>query len=640
MLIPLGHEQTSVRRLPWVTFTIMGLCVAIFVAMAPGEHRIEMETFLRLQQSLVYYSFHPYLEIAPRFRSVVVNQIGEDQAFVFSEQMRRSGPQPPDDPAQLERQQQRFDAIVNAYFARVDSSLLSRFGLVPTRFDAAHLVTYQFLHVGWVHLVFNLLMLFVVAPFVEDVWGRPIFAAFYLAAGATAGVMFAVRYPDLQTPLVGASGAIAGVMGAFLIRFFKSRIRFLVWLGLPVGPFGAPAWIIFPLWFAFQLFSAQSLDRQLPEGSGVAFWAHVWGFVFGVVFAAGMAQLRIEQRWLYRAIESKVTMLDNTLVDQAVGRARAGDTAGAMAKLEALLAGEPDNIDAVVALWNLGVASRQTSRAGPLMVKVIENAIRSGDTLFAMNHWGNLLDVDPLEFEIEPLLAVRVAEILEADRRTEQAHRTLELAHSRTSDETPIAVVLKIARLALIMDAPEALEMVDAALARTDIPADARPELDVARWALAGRRSEAEDEAQKATPPPPRYLQVTVAVPIAVNNRMLSVDVRGMHRQIVFSTVKAISVVGIAREGRRPVAVIDLLLDSPASDVLDPRTVRLFGDSFDPRILVGGDDPRRAFRDFLRLIIESSGAEELPDPEAARANPFRSYPSLEAYELDILGVAS
>jgi membrane associated rhomboid family serine protease len=639
MLIPLGHEQTSVRRLPWVTFAIMGLCVVIFVLMAPSEHQSDMVSFLRLQQCLSYYTMHPYLEMEPRFHTVFVNQVGEDQARLFAEHMRQSGPGPPKNPARLQYQQDRFDWLIEAYFREMDTSLLGRFGLVPSRFNASHLVTYQFLHVDGLHLIFNLLMLFVVGPFVEDVWGRPIFAAFYLAAGAAAGVMFAVRYPDLQLPLVGASGAIAGVMGAFLVRYFRSKIRFFVWLGVPVGPFGAPAWIIFPLWFAIQLFSAQSLERQLPEGGGVAFWAHVWGFAFGVVFAAAMAQLRIEQRFVNHAIEAKVTMLDNTAVDQAVDRARAGDSVGAIAELEAVIAEDPSNVDAIVALWNLSTAAGQASRATPLMVEVIESAVRGGDTQFAMNHWENLLDLDAQELDVDPLLAVRIAEILEADRRFEPSHRTLELAHARTSDDTPIAVVLKIARLALMMDLPEALDMVDAALARTDIPSDARPELDVARWALAGRRAGIDDEAE-TVPPPPRYLQVTVAVPIAVNNRMLSVDVRGMHRQVVFSTVKAISVAGIAREGRRPVAVVDLLLDPPTSDVLDPRSVRLFGDSFDPRTLVGGEDPRRAFRDFLKLIIESSGAEELPDPDAARANPFRSYPSLEAYELDILGVIS
>ena len=68
MLIPLGHEQTSVRRLPWVTFGIMALCVVVFILMAPDEHRNQMESFLSLHQALGYYTQHPYLEMGDRFR--------------------------------------------------------------------------------------------------------------------------------------------------------------------------------------------------------------------------------------------------------------------------------------------------------------------------------------------------------------------------------------------------------------------------------------------------------------------------------------------------------------------------------------------------------------------------------------------
>ncbi len=113
---------------------------------------------------------------------------------------------------------------------------MHRYGLVPADLKPLNFVTYQFFHVGWIHLIFNLLFLFLTGPFIEDVWGRRFFGSLLSSGGAFAGLMFAIRFPELQTPLVGASGAIAAVMGAFLVRFLKSKIRFILWIFVPAGP--------------------------------------------------------------------------------------------------------------------------------------------------------------------------------------------------------------------------------------------------------------------------------------------------------------------------------------------------------------------------------------------------------------------
>ncbi|MEJ2190327.1 MAG: hypothetical protein P8Y93_13140 [Acidobacteriota bacterium] len=94
----------------------------------------------------------------------------------------------------------------------------------------------------------------------------------------------------------------------------------------------------------------------------------------------------------------------------------------------------------------------------------------------------------------------------------------------------------------------------------------------------------------------------------------------------------------MAREGRKPVVVVDLLLDSPWGDRETLRIVRLTSDSFDPRGLVGGDDAMAAFRTLLDHLLKVSEAVPLPDPDAARGRPFRSFPSFEAYHREVLGV--
>ncbi len=648
MIIPLGHEQTSVRRLPWVTFSIIVACTVTFILMAPGEHEQQMLGFLRLHQALGYFTQHPYLEIDERFLQIFAIELGDEKAVAFAEHMRRDGPRAPSDPERLQWEQRRFDTILDAYHRGLQESLLYRFGLVPVRLEAADLVTYQFLHTGWFHLLLNLLMLWVVAPFVEDVWGRPLFVAFYLAAGAVAGLMYAVRYPALEVPLVGASGAIAGVMGAFLVRYFRSQVRFLLWLGVPVGPFQAPAWVILPGWFGIQLLSAQAMDAVLRRsgGGGVGFWAHVWGFAFGVVFAAVMAHFRIEDRFIHQAIEDKVTLLENPAVDRAVAKARTGDVEGALEALQHEVAKQPDNVDAAMALWNLAVAHGETARAVEPMVRAILGALRSDDSGFVVSHWEEVLVHVP-EVEIDPLAAVRIAEILDQEQRVVSAVETLELARQRASSSTPAAVLLRMARLGLLLEAPSIEAMVRAALEHPETPADARPELEVAMWGLArgGRvRGAAGPPADRppATDPAAAtsrtaVLEVTEAVPLALDGHLLRVDCSGHSRELDLREVQAVAVGVVARPGSKPIGVLDLLLDQPGA-AGGARSLRVTSDGFDPRTMVGGEELWAAFRLFAVKILDASVAVPLPDWDAARGQPFRSYPSLGAYQRQVLGI--
>jgi membrane associated rhomboid family serine protease len=648
MIIPLGHEQTSVRRLPWVSFAIMTLCVLTFVLIAPSEHRNQMESFVRLHQALAYFTQHPYLEVDRGFQRIFARDFGVEESAEFVAYMREVGPQPPEDPAQLDREQQRLDALVEGYHRCLRNSILSRFGLVPAELRLTDFFTYPFLHAGWMHLFFNLLLLFVIAPFIEDVWGRPLFAIFYLSAGAVAGAMFAVRYPELELPLVGASGAVAGVMGAFLVRYLRSRIRFVLWIVVPIGPLQAPAWILFPMWFAFQLASAQVMESHLPEGGsgGVAFWAHVWGFAFGVVVAWAMAYFRIEERYLHPSIESKITMLDNVAVERALARAHEGDSDWALAALEREIAAEPNNIDAAMALWNLGVSRGRADRAAGPIVRAIAGAVRSGDREFVVTHWEEVLMHHP-GVRVEPLLAVRIAEILDGNQREMSAAETLEIALRCVVPSTPGAVLLRMAKLGLAIDASGVESMVRAALAHPDVPPEARPELEVALWGFSKERSLPSVQAGTAKLARPVFapgadtmigIQVTEAVPFAIEGHQLTVDCSGFFQHIDLRTVRTVAAGLLARRGRRPVALLDLLFERPGEHSGALSTVRIFSDRFDPRALVGGTEAMQAFWVFAARVLEASRAVALPSPEGARGAPSASFASLAEYHCQVLGV--
>ena len=139
------------------------------------------------------------------------------------------------------------------------------------------LITSQFLHAGWAHIIFNMLFLWVFGNNVEDRLGRIRFLPFYLLCGVLAALTQALVSASEQAPLVGASGAIAGVLGGYIMLFPRAR----VWTWIPpIFVFPIPAWVTLGLWFAFQLFYAAGSTQV---GGGVAYFAHIGGFVAGLL---------------------------------------------------------------------------------------------------------------------------------------------------------------------------------------------------------------------------------------------------------------------------------------------------------------------------------------------------------------------
>ncbi len=138
-------------------------------------------------------------------------------------------------------------------------------------------LTSMFMHGSWVHIIGNMWFLWIFGDNVEDIAGKIGYLAFYLVSGLAAAGMQIVAGPDSTVPMVGASGAIAGILGAYVYLFPRARVRCLWILIFYVTFIDLPAWLLLGLWFVSQFF--------LPLGSGVAWMAHVGGFVTGIVLA-------------------------------------------------------------------------------------------------------------------------------------------------------------------------------------------------------------------------------------------------------------------------------------------------------------------------------------------------------------------
>ena len=173
---------------------------------------------------------------------------------------------------------------------------ICKFGLIPSvlleyktfstcselnQFGYMSILSSMFLHGGWMHILGNMLFLWVFGGNVEDTMGSFRFFIFYILAGISAAATQIITNVESIVPMIGASGAIGGVMGAYLILFPKVKVHILVPLLIIFWTFRVPAFVMLGYWIILQLF--EGLSSYGSNGGGVAFWAHIGGFLFGII---------------------------------------------------------------------------------------------------------------------------------------------------------------------------------------------------------------------------------------------------------------------------------------------------------------------------------------------------------------------
>jgi membrane associated rhomboid family serine protease len=183
-----------------------------------------------------------------------------------------------------------FDELRVGAFADPRAQFLMAHGLVPARFSWMSAVTAMFLHAGWFHLGGIMLSLWIFGDNVEDRMGHGRFIVFYLTSGLVANLAQTAAAPGALVPLVGASGAIAAVMGAYLVLFPHSRILVLIPLIIFFDVIEVPAVFFLGFWFLLQLLGGVGSLAQAGSTGGVAFWAHAAGFLTGLAGAWVLAR--------------------------------------------------------------------------------------------------------------------------------------------------------------------------------------------------------------------------------------------------------------------------------------------------------------------------------------------------------------
>jgi len=169
------------------------------------------------------------------------------------------------------------------------------YGVVPGNFHAATLVTSMFLHASWSHILGNMWYLWIFGDNVEDRFGHVAFIVFYLLCGVAAAAGQILMNAGSMLPTIGASGAIAGVMGAYFVMYPQSRVLTLIPIFFYFDIVELPAIALLGFWFLLQLFSAGAVAATAGTGGGVAFAAHVAGFLVGM--GAAFIFKRRDARW-------------------------------------------------------------------------------------------------------------------------------------------------------------------------------------------------------------------------------------------------------------------------------------------------------------------------------------------------------
>jgi membrane associated rhomboid family serine protease len=379
MLIPLRHENMQGRRWPVITFGIIALNVIAFL----GTHGTIDKQGAELGQVKIHLvllaAMHPELKV-PEKAQEFVTYVQTKNTPLWKEAQRPSRDVFDGWDARIRMQddsidlQQEMDSLGDSYTKLNSESLLSKYAFIPAHPALLSLLTANFLHGGWLHLIGNMWFLWLAGAILEDTWGRLIYPAFYLLAGVLAFQVHAMVNVGSFTPTIGASGAIAGLMGAFLVRFPTVKIEMGYLLLYRFYRFKMAAYWLLPVWLLMEIL----YGSVFGQSSGVAHWAHVGGFAFGALIAIAIQKTGLE-RMAEKGIQEKISWVSHPLLAEASEQMEKGQLDPAAASLQKLLLEKPQSIDAYRMLQRIYWQKNDLPAQREALAKLLGLEIKAND---------------------------------------------------------------------------------------------------------------------------------------------------------------------------------------------------------------------------------------------------------------------
>lgn len=402
LLLPIGHDRQVTKRLPLITLLLICTNIVVFIYTETVGAQQNARKSLALKALLEFTEAHPEVKLEAtakdRLTRMAELELDEMEVFIRQEKLLKSLQGKPaetsasitiDDRTMLEQESLRLGA---SFVAAYDEYYGYKYGFIPA-FHKSSLLNYfscLFLHGGVLHILGNMLFLFLAGIAMEDAWGRGFYTLFYLAAGVAATATHAFTAPESKVFLVGASGAIAGLMGAFMVRYFKARIKFFYFVIFKAGTFKAPAYVMLPLWIALEL--KDTFIASDANQSGVAFWAHIGGFFFGAVVGALVHYSGLGNWLAPKNIGRASSFGTGNAIHEAVSHMQAGESDEAIRKLKQRLDAVPNDDKACLALAKVygELGQRQAEIAG--YVRLIRLLLQKNQVNEALQAYSSLLE--------------------------------------------------------------------------------------------------------------------------------------------------------------------------------------------------------------------------------------------------------
>jgi membrane associated rhomboid family serine protease len=457
MFIPLGHESMEGRRWPIISIALVVLNFGIFLVTrghidAQNPQRAEVRAHIILLAAM-----HRELTL-PSNVAPMVTKFKQDHPGLWNEA--QSGNRDVadawdarvrlmEDPTAL---QQEMDSLAEQWATLEKSGFLENYAFVPAHPSGLSYITANFLHGGWLHIIGNMWFLWLAGAILEDTWGRVIYPLFYLVAGAAALQFHAWLNPGSLVPTLGASGAVAALMGAFLVRFPTTKIEVAVVLGLrslsnlALGKglrFKAAAYWLLPMWLLMEIFSGAIFGQY----SGVAHWAHVGGFVFGAAAALGLKYSGLEHK-ANAAIEAKVTWTADPAIVQATERMEHGELDDATATLNGYLATKPDSLEGCALLAQIYWRKNEVPKYLETTIKLCQLHLKAQDKEAALQDYQEYVNAGGNRMPAAAWL--ELCRIFEGQQNYDHAVTEYEqLAQAYPKERQSILALLSAGRLSL-----------------------------------------------------------------------------------------------------------------------------------------------------------------------------------------------
>jgi membrane associated rhomboid family serine protease len=448
MLIPIKHENMEARRWPVVTLALIAINVVVFLFTMSAIDDESPQLGEIKSHILILAALHPELKLQADAQRVVngFKQSHPDQ-WKQVQNPYRDVINPYDAKIKMTEDASKLQGEMDSLNAQLVSltktSLVEQYAFMPAQPTAISYLTANFLHGGWMHLIGNMWFLWLAGFVLEDVWGRWLYSVFYLIAGVAALQFYAWSNPGSTTPTLGASGAVAALMGAFLVRFPKMKIE-MAWLFLfKVYRFKAAAYWLLPLWLFGEIF----YGSLFGSSSGVAHWAHVGGFLFGALAALAIQHSGIEQK-ANQAIEEKIGWTADTELEQASSMMEHGQLPDAAALLTNYVAVKPNSLDAWNQLRQIHTRQNNTKAYLDATVRTCALHLRGHEVEAAFQDYAEFVDAGGSKMPAATWLELcKGAEELQEFDRALAEYQTL--AQSYPTERQALTAQLSAARLCL-----------------------------------------------------------------------------------------------------------------------------------------------------------------------------------------------